>query len=498
MVKTSPPTPNLAQKRPIVKWIGLAGLVFLGLVTFWLIKSGTSVTTRISKGDRLLLPNDPNHPATAQRKLGIAAMGQKQFAEAEKAFAATLAIEKNDPEILIYQNNARALVSADGNANNLITLAVSVPISSNLNVAQELLRGVAQAQDQKNNKGGIGGKLLQIVIADDSNDANLAARIANAFVEDIHILGVIGHNASDASLSAAPIYEDKKLVMISPTSSANRLTNFGAYIFRTVPGTRFMSDPLAEYAVKVLKSKRVGVCFDAKAIDNVSFKDDFVASVVGQGGTIVDQDCDIAAPGFDPAQAIARLTEQDVDSLLIVPHIDRLDLALKLAEANTKNLPLLSSSTMYTGKVFQGKKAIENLVLPVLWHPSMNPKFANEATAYWNGIVNWRTATAYDATQALVTSIGMSNLATRSSIQSTLRSGSFATSGSGAEIRFLSTGDRAGKPILVQIKPKGSTYAFVPMTTRSTLNPDANPDANSGSNPNEITNPVSPAKPSPN
>jgi branched-chain amino acid transport system substrate-binding protein len=462
---TSGPTP--LHKRPIVRGLGLVGLGLLGLAVFSQINSSPTVKTRISKGDRLLIPSDPNHPATVQRKLGIEAMVAKQFATAEKAFEAARAIEKNDPEILIYQNNARALVSSDGNPSNLITLAVSVPISTNLNVAQELLRGVAQAQDQKNTAGGIGGKLVQIVIADDSNDPSFSSRIANAFVEDSQILGVIGHNASDASLSAAPIYEDKKLVMISPTSSANRLTNFGAYIFRTVPGTRFMSDPLAEYAVKVLKSKRVGVCFDAKAIDNVSFKDDFVASIVGQGGAIVDVGCDIADPKFDPAQAIARLTEQEADSILIAPHIDRLDLALKLAEANTKNLPLLSSSTMYTGKVFQGKKAIENLVIPVLWHPSSNPKFSSEATTYWNGIVNWRTATAYDATQALISAIGMSTPATRSTIQSTLRSGSFATAGSGSEIRFLSTGDRAAKPILVQVKPKGNTYEFAPLTVET-------------------------------
>ena len=184
------------------------------------------------------------------------------------AFNAARAIEKNDPEILIYKNNARAMARAEGNPNVSITLAVSVPISTNPNVAQEILHGVAHAQDEKTAQDGIGGKLIQVTIADDSNDANVATRIATAFADDPQILVVVGHNASDASLAAAPIYEERKLVMISPSSSANRLTNFGAYMFRTVPGTRFMSDPLAEYAVKTLKSKKVGLCYDAKAPDN--------------------------------------------------------------------------------------------------------------------------------------------------------------------------------------------------------------------------------------
>ena len=143
------------------------------------------------------------------------------------AFNAARAIEKNDPEILIYKNNARAMARAEGNPNASITLAVSVPISTNPNVAQEILRGVAHAQDEKTAQDGIGGKLIQVTIADDSNDANVATRIATAFADDPQILVVVGHNASDASLAAAPIYEERKLVMISPSSSANRLTNFG-------------------------------------------------------------------------------------------------------------------------------------------------------------------------------------------------------------------------------------------------------------------------------
>ncbi len=462
----STPAPN-KNRIAIILVLSLFGL----LVGFILISHvlNPSVKTRISKGDRLLIPSLANGNAQAKihRQDGIEAMVRKDFATAIDAFTSARTLEKNDPEILIYLNNARARVAADGNANRLITIAVSVPISTNLNVAQEILRGVAQAQDQKNQSGGIGGILIQVAIADDSNDAHFATQIATAFAADPEILGVVGHNASDASLAAAPIYEDKKLVMISPTSSSNRLTSFGDYIFRTVPGTRFMSDPLAEYTIKTLKSTKIGVCYDAKSIDNVSFKDDFVASVVGQGGSIIDIGCDIAQPNFNPQKAIVDLQQQGATSLLIAPHIDRLNLAIQLAQANQKRLLLLSSSTLYTAQIFQAQAAVEDLVLPVIWHPSSNPKFTQDGITYWNGTVNWRTATAYDASQSLINAIAMNSSPSRESIQSTLRNGSFSATGAGSEIRFLQTGDRAGKPLLVQIKAKGSTYEFVPISPKN-------------------------------
>ena len=464
---TPKPTPPSSQKSPLAFVLKLLGVGILGLIIYVQFFGSLSIKNRISRGDRLLIPSLAQSPAQADRKAGTEAMARKDFAQADIAFAAARAVEKNDPEILIYKNNARAMARAEGNPDASITIAVSVPISTNPNVAQEILRGVAQAQDEKNVQDGIGGKLIQVVIADDSNEANVAAQVARAFADDRQILGVIGHNASDASLAAAPIYEERKLVMISPSSSANRLTNFGAYIFRTVPGTRFMSDPLAEYAVKTLKSKKIGLCYDAKALDNVSFKDDFVASVVGQGSEIVDVGCDIAVANFNPTEAISRLSQQNVDSLLIAPHIDRLDLAIQLAKANQRRLPLLGSSTIYTSQILEGKEMLKDLVLPVLWHPSIYPVFAKRAAYYWNGTVNWRTATAYDAAQALMTAIAMNSPATRENIQSTLRSGSFSAVGAGGEIRFLSTGDRSSKATLVQIKAKGSTYEFVPIPIES-------------------------------
>ena len=100
---------------------------------------------------------------------------------------------------------------------------------------------------------------------------------------------------------------------------------------------------------------------------------------MGQGSEIVEVGCDIAAPNFNPTEALSRLAQQNADSLLIAPHIYRIDLSIQLAKVNQQRFPLLSSATLYTSQRLEGKGAIENLVLPVLWHPSTNPAFAKQA-----------------------------------------------------------------------------------------------------------------------
>jgi len=150
---------------------------------------------------------------------------------------------------------------------------------------------------------------------------------------------------------------------------------------------------------------------------------------------------------------------------MLAPHIDRIDRAIFLARTNQGKLPLYGSTTMYTFQTLKdGQKSVDGLVLPVPWHPETNPgsTFPKNATQLWGGVVNWRTATSFDATQAAIAGLKQSN--TRFGLQQALKSPSFSTPGASEDVKFLPTGDRAGKPILVQVKLGGNTgYNFVPL-----------------------------------
>ena len=163
--------------------------------------------TRISLGEQILVTAD-NSP---NKQAGIEAFASSEYAEAYAKFNSSVQDNRNDPETWIYLNNTAAAATGD-----VVKIAVSVPIGSNLNIAKEILRGVAQAQNEVNKSGGIGGVLLQIEIANDDNDPAIAKQIATEFVNNSEILAVIGHNSSNASIAAAPLYEQGNLVMVSP------------------------------------------------------------------------------------------------------------------------------------------------------------------------------------------------------------------------------------------------------------------------------------------
>lgn len=95
----------------------------------------SSLPDRISIGNRQLIAE----VTTPAKREGIAAFDAQDYYKAVEWFELSLKALPNDPETLIYLNNARLRLQED----KTLAIAVSVPIGTNLNVAQEILRGVA-------------------------------------------------------------------------------------------------------------------------------------------------------------------------------------------------------------------------------------------------------------------------------------------------------------------------------------------------------------------
>ncbi|NEQ82228.1 MAG: AAA family ATPase, partial [Moorea sp. SIO2I5] len=163
------------------------------------------IAITISRGEHSLFPRIDNIEKIDQENFdeATAAFRNQNYSAAAQNFYQAWEANPNDPELLIYYNNARARQQRF----QPFTIAVVVPIDQSQSRAKEILRGVAQAQHQFNNSEGLNGRFLEIAIANDGNDPAQAEKIAQALVKDKSILGVIGHDSSDATKAAIPVYD---------------------------------------------------------------------------------------------------------------------------------------------------------------------------------------------------------------------------------------------------------------------------------------------------
>ena len=414
-----------------------------------------SIPDRISLGERSLFPG-----ASLAKQQSIEAISQGDYGKASLNLQTSLQSQKNDPEALIYLNNARI------GTNKSYTIAASVPISSDPNGALEMLRGIAQAQEQINSGSGINGVNLKVAIASDDNNPQVAGQVASALVIGPSILGVVGPYASDVTLAAGSVYNSGQLVAISPISTSVKLSGFSRYVLRTVPSDYVAARALANYMTTKLQKTNAAVFFNSQSGYSQSLKSEFVTAVSLSGGQ-VEGEYDLSDPGFSAARSVKEASDRGVQVLMLATNTGELDQALQVVQVNNKRLKILAGDDVYTPKTLEvGGQAASGMVVAVPWHIGANSssQFVRQSRQLWVGDVSWRTALAYDATVALIAAISQNP--TRVGVQQALLSPKFSPPGAAGNVRFLPSGDRNAPVQLVQIFPgkrSGAGYDFVPL-----------------------------------
>ncbi len=451
----------------VISLVITIGLVSAG--SWWLSQRWGSLASRlaspqlssdrISEGQKILLPSEqptPKQQAAAALKTGDRDAARTYYTAARQA-------DQNDPETLIYLANTQ--ISGPFRA-----IAVSVPIGTDSNGAKEILRGVAQAQADVNANLDVSNALntgttrlpLKVIIVNDDNNPETARQLVQQLIQDPEILGVVGHYASTVTLAMAPLYTDGHLPVISPISTSTQIANISPYVFRTVPSDYVAARNLADALTLKLKLKKVAVFYNPQSAYSQSLTTEFKTAVTLLGGEVVNS-VDLAAANFNPQSALQAAKAQGAQALLFAGNTATIDAALQVAQANRGEIPLLAGDDFYSPKTLDvGRKSVLNMILAIPWLSDRNPAFATRARALWRGEVNWRTATAYDATRAFAAAIQQSP--TRTGIQEILRSGKILVEdGALGPVQFSASGDRPISAQLAQIvenSRSASGYSF--------------------------------------
>ncbi|NJR73879.1 MAG: ABC transporter substrate-binding protein [Scytonema sp. CRU_2_7] len=424
------------------------------------ISQGDNNTSRddnnISRGERTLFPTIPNQ----YRDQGIEAFKQGNYEQAVNYFAQAVQYNRNDPEVLIYYNNA--LARQEGSP---FTFAVVVPVGSKQDIAQEILRGVALSQNQFNANGGFNGQLLEIVVANDADKPEEAKKIAQQLVDDKYksVLAVIGHNTSNATGAAVYEYQNasQPLAIISPTSTNSQLQ--GTTFFRTVPSNLKEGQQLAEYIRNQLGLTKVVIFYNRdQALFSNDLREQFTKKFEQLGGQVV-WNINLTEPKLDVNQKLNESVSQQyqAQAALLFPESQYVSTALEIVKvkANSNNpkvrsLKLLGSSTLYENKTLkEGGNAIEGLILSLPWfrEAPQSKNFAQKAAQQWGGKISWSTATSYDATQALIQALS-SNPSRATVLQRLRRVNLSPQHTSGNPIQFSPEEEIQMEPVLIKVE----------------------------------------------
>lgn len=117
--------------------------------------------------------------------------------------------------------------------------------------------------EEINAKGGINGRKIELIVADDQCKPELATNAAAKLVSD-KVVAVIGHICSGATKSALGIYKDSNIVTISPSATNPPLTQSGEYpnFFRTIAPDDAQARLAVAFIKNTLKLKSLAILHD--------------------------------------------------------------------------------------------------------------------------------------------------------------------------------------------------------------------------------------------
>jgi branched-chain amino acid transport system substrate-binding protein len=148
-----------------------------------------------------------------------------------------------------------------------IPIAVVGPITGeNAALGEQMTRGAKMAVSDINAKGGVLGKKLDLILADDACDPKQAVAAANKVVEQ-KIVFVAGHYCSSASIPASAVYNEAGVLQMTPASTNPALTDDAAKkgwinVFRSCGRDDVQGAIAGKYLADHYKGKNVAIVHD--------------------------------------------------------------------------------------------------------------------------------------------------------------------------------------------------------------------------------------------
>lgn len=224
--------------------------------------------------------------------------------------------------------------------------------------------GVQLAVEEINAAGGVKGRKIELLIKDDEGKAESAKKAMQELI-DARVVAVIGNVVSGMTQASLPLANEKKMLMLSPTSVSNIFTGKDDYLIRTSPAAKQATVSLARFARNKLGLSRVAAIYD---LSNKGYSEDwfksFKESFEGAGGRIADAVTYTTGQDKDYSALAQKLLAAQPDGIVLISGaVDTALLSQQIRKINDK-LPLIVAGWAMTDELLvKGGKAVESAYL---------------------------------------------------------------------------------------------------------------------------------------
>lgn len=268
-------------------------------------------------------------------------------------------------------------------------------------------RGIQLAVTEANTAGGVKGRQIQIIALDDEGKPEEAATAATRLIASEHVTALLGEVASTRSLFMAPKAQAAKVPMVSPSSTNEKVTKVGDYIFRACFIDPFQGYVMAKYAHDTLKFTKAAILRDVRNDYSVGLAKVFTDNFTKLGGRITANES-FSSGDVDFKAQLTNIKNTSPEALYVPGYYTDVGLIARQAREVGIAAPLLGGDGWDSEKLYEiGGSALDGCYFSNHYSvddpsPRIQEFVSKFKKAYGGQVPDSLAAQAYDAAGMLV------------------------------------------------------------------------------------------------
>jgi len=280
------------------------------------------------------------------------------------------------------------------------TIGIAAPFTGDGAMWGEMAKkGVELALEEINGEGEIE---LIAIYEDDKAVPMDASLVAHRLTVNKNVIAVLGHVNSSCSIAAAPIYAQGNLVMVTPCSTAYKVTHMGLKnVFRIITTDDIQAPQMADFVIDKLNIKNVAVIYENSDYGK-GLVDGFTPQLEKKDGKVLGLESYIPNVDKDFSSIITKFKGTGAEALVIMGNYSEGGLITRWARSLGWDVPIIVAAGCYQQRFIDiaSAKYAEGVMAFTYWladYPDpVTQKFVARFKEKYNAEPNEQSSYYYD------------------------------------------------------------------------------------------------------
>jgi branched-chain amino acid transport system substrate-binding protein len=269
--------------------------------------------------------------------------------------------------------------------------------------------GIKLAQDEINASHMLGTKRIEVVIEDDGSDREQASAAFGRFIENSHVLAIMGPTLSDTALSVDPLAQQAGVPVLAISNAAGGITQIGNFIFRDCLSESQLTPQIIKAVRERFKIHNAGLLYngtDPNRAGMQGFKKGLQDLGVHIGAELV-----FTTDQTDFSPQLEEIAATRPDALFVTaPSYLAASILIQARQHGFSNVPIIGSNAFNSDTVLHSAgDAADGLIVGSAWSAASpgarNQQFIEAYRARYGVDPDQLAAQAYSGVYILATAI---------------------------------------------------------------------------------------------